>query len=462
VNALQVRARGCGRSYAQAQHIINSTIQTTKMSKGQATEHVYETHGATCSPEEVKEFIKEMYVLNIERRKKNKYATPTNIQGQMGIAKTAIVELATKELSAELSYEVGFKSIPLGQTEEAGDITGMPTRAVTMIKSTQEGYGNIVTVKRALVITDAVQSYIHAGWQVDESVPAITINLPPSWIPIKGVDPDHGILLMDDFTRAPRNILQAIMQVLQEYKLNSSWSIMEGWDIVLTSNPSGGDYNVEELDPAQVTRMRHIGMKFEAKDWAKWAEEEGLDSRGINFVLAHPEIVGADNRTCPRTLESLFVMTKDIRDLKASLPKVILYAKSCIGPDAVSMFATYISKEMVDMPSSEDILNDDFEKTKRSISKFVGTNGTAVQQDVMFIICLRLENYIKSNISTSKIEFTKEMQDNLEKFLLIENFPADVRYALIQDIMHWEGNTYKIFKNFLGKRKNLARFTINV
>ena len=56
------------------------------------------------------------------------------------------------------------------------------------------------------------------------------------------------------------------------------------WQIVLTANPEGGEYTVTEMDDAMITRMMHCTMVFNAKTWAEWAQSDGLDARGIDFV----------------------------------------------------------------------------------------------------------------------------------------------------------------------------------
>lgn len=74
------------------------------------------------------------------------------------------------------------------------------------------------------------------------------------------------------------------MQLFQNYEL-VSWVLPPQWLIVCTANPDGGDYSVTTLDEAMLTRMLHVTMEFDAQAWARWAERNDVDSRGINFVL---------------------------------------------------------------------------------------------------------------------------------------------------------------------------------
>ena len=68
------------------------------------------------------------------------------------------------------------------------------------------------------------------------------------------------------------------MDLLQNGGL-ATWKLPKGWSIMLTANPGGGDYQVTELDGAQMTRMTHISMEFEEKAWARWALSNNIDER---------------------------------------------------------------------------------------------------------------------------------------------------------------------------------------
>ena len=121
-----------------------------------------------------------------------------------------------------------------------------------------------------------------------------TAFAPPAWVPA-AVGP--GILLIDDINRADDRILRGLMQLLSEFRL-SSWALPSSWQIVATANPEGGEYSVTPMDDAIRSRMMHVTLAFDAAAWAAWAGRNGIDERGIDFVLAYPEIVSG-RRTTP-------------------------------------------------------------------------------------------------------------------------------------------------------------------
>ena len=61
------------------------------------------------------------------------------------------------------------------------------------------------------------------------------------------------------------------MQLVQDYK-TIGWEIPAGWTILFTGNPDRQNYLVTTVDDAIITRQRHITMKPDAKEWAKWAQ----------------------------------------------------------------------------------------------------------------------------------------------------------------------------------------------
>ena len=180
--------------------------------------------------------------------------TPICIWGLHGIGKTELVRDLAQARGCAFAY------IAPAQFEEMGDLLGMPK-----------------------IDTDAQGA-------------EVTRFVAPEWVPRT---PGPGILLLDDVNRADDRILRGIMQLFQNYEL-VSWALPSQWLIVCTANPDGGDYSVTALDEAMLTRMLHVTMTFDAQAWARWAERNDVDPRGINFVLAYPELVNG-RRTTPRS-----------------------------------------------------------------------------------------------------------------------------------------------------------------
>ena len=230
--------------------------------------HNYLFYGTKTTASEVSAFLEHALTTNERAEAAGRRKTPVCIWGKHGIGKTQLVEAIAKAKKYKFAY------IAPAQFEEMGDLVGMP-------RITAEGKTEFSA---------------------------------PDWVP---QEEGPGILLIDDVNRADDRILRGIMQLLQNNEL-ISWRLPKGWQIVLTANPDGGDYSVTPMDDAMLTRMMHITMEFDVKEWARWAEKAGVDERGINFVLTYPEVVTGE-RTTPRTLVQFFESISSIKDLEKEI-----------------------------------------------------------------------------------------------------------------------------------------------
>lgn len=340
-----------------------------------STQFNYISYGAKNNADNIQSFLSHLVgqIKNGERR-----ATPLCIWGMHGIGKTQMVE----EFAAKNDCQ--FKYIAPAQFEEMGDLLGMPA--------------------------------IEGG---------VTKFVPPSWVP---QEEGPGILLIDDVNRADDRILRGIMQLLQNYEL-VSWELPKKWLIVLTANPDGGDYSVTTMDDAMITRMLHVTMEFDVKAWARWAEQAGIDSRGISFVLTYPEIVNS-RRTTPRSLVQFFNTIEPIANLKSELTMVRMLAEGCLDKEAAIAFTNFVNMDLAKLIPAPEILSaKDFKLIQNRIKSLVDTNPKRL--DILSVIMTRLTNHLI--FMQAKLDNT--MFDNLKKFILMPIIPNDLRLAMAQDLV---------------------------
>ncbi len=336
----------------------------------------YITYGTACDADELRTFLVHMLDVNDELGTAGRRTTPVCVWGRHGIGKTDIIEELARQRGARLV------TIAPAQFEEMGDLMGMP-------------------------VVDG----------------ATTRMAPPDWVPR---DDGPGILLIDDVNRADDRILRGLMQLLQRGEL-SAWRLPPRWQIVLTANPDGGDYSVTPMDDAMLTRMMHVTLRFDAKRWSAWAEESGIDPRGIAFVLAYPETV-TGLRTTPRTLVQFFERIRAIADLRAELHLVTMLGESCLDKSTVSAFIAFVNHNLDHLITPEEILG------ARSINAVTKRLATLVNQevrrvDILSAVCTRLVNHLAlrpSPLSASEVA-------NLRTLLVSSVLPQDMRLALAQD-----------------------------
>lgn len=342
-------------------------------------QHNYIFYGTKTTASEVRTFSEHLIQSNWRAEEAGRPQTPFCIWGRHGIGKTELVETIAHENNYQFAY------IAPAQFEEMGDLVGMPR--------------------------------IESG---------ATKFVAPDWVPqIEG----PGILLIDDVNRADDRILRGIMQLLQNYEL-VSWKLPPKWQIILTANPDGGDYSVTPMDDAMLTRMMHISMEFDAKEWARWAERNQVDTRGINFVLTYPEVVTGE-RTTPRTLVQFFEAIAPIEDLQANLGLVQLLADSSLDANTVASFISFVNNKLSKLIRPEEILQaSDFEKEVVQPLKDIVEQET-LRVDILATLCTRLTNYLILNNTRPE----KEALNNIKSFIKLDFIPNDIRLSMAQDLV---------------------------
>ncbi len=341
----------------------------------------YIFYGTEAFASEIELFLSHIIKSNEEAERIATKKTPICIWGIHGIGKTELVEAFAKERNYKWSY------IAPAQFEEMGDLLGMP-----QIKEGQ------------------------------------TYFAPPEWVP---QEDGPGILLIDDVNRADDRILRGIMQLLQNHEL-ASWKLPKGWHIVLTANPDGGDYSVTPMDDAMITRMMHITMQFDVKEWAKWAEKNKIDPRGINFVLTYPEMVNSGERSTPRSLVQFFQAIHQIEDLEKELGLVQLLADACLDKETATSFIAFVKDKLGELPSPEDIINThNFEgEIQQPLWEMV--NRATLRVDLLATLSTRLVNYLIVN----DLQPDTQQFQNIKSFILLEFIPNDLRMGMALDLMN--------------------------
>jgi len=157
---------------------------------------------------------------------------PGMLWSDTGLAKSALVK--------QLAKERGAKIVDLRlATQEPGDIIGMPG--------------------------------------VDPET-GFTVWARPSWWDWE--EEQEGVLFLDEINRAPKEVRQAVFQVLTERHLHTH-VLPKNVRIFGACNPPDGDYLTETLDPALNARWCHLKVTPDAEQWIENCSK---------FI--HPDVLG--------------------------------------------------------------------------------------------------------------------------------------------------------------------------
>jgi MoxR-like ATPase len=394
----------------------------SKKNKGSVNEYERSyagCHGEKVNYDELDTFLEDCFMMNRIAEENGGERFGACIWGHPGIGKTAKAKQFIKksvEWNGEKYDGYHVADVPIAQFEEMGDLHGMPDRHVLVCKGTEELW----------VPTDVARQYEKDDWVINHTAGSRTMYAPPDWVP---QHPGPSILLLDDWNRAGLRIIKGIMQLLQNYGL-CSWKLPPGCNLVLTANPDEQDYLVTTIDPAILTRLKSVTLKEDAAEWAVWAQSEGLDERGISFVLQYKEMMLGKEKTNPRTLSEYFRFLKRIPDLsnKENLKRAKMQAYGLLDEETVAAMITFFQRDIEMLVEPEQILMGD-DRAFNQIKDLMTRDEP--RMDCLGVIMERLY----AHIVQPDTKRSDERRDNFQKLLTMEEIPADMLHGLCRRIV---------------------------
>ena len=223
--------------------------------------------------------------------------------------------------------------------------------------------------------------------------------------------------------------IQAVMELIDR-QTYISWSLPKDWHIILTANPDNGDYMVNSIDSAQKTRYITANLKFDVDVWARWAEEAGIDTRCINFLLLHPELVTQE--TNARSITTFFNSISSFDSFEDNLSMIQMIGEGSVGSEFASMFTMFINNRLDKIVTPKELLTDqDESKIINKLKSSIGT-GDSYRADIASILATRLANY--SIVYSKENSVTADIVTRLEKLCTGDYFTNDLKYLVVRTI----------------------------
>ena len=366
---------------------------------------------------EAKEFLKHIIDNNRYLQKTNKPPVAVEVVGDSGIGKTSTIVQLAKEL------DLNFVKLNLAQIEELGDLVGFPIRQFEVTKEESKVW----------IDEHAVDEYTRLGYKFTG------LNrmsyCPPEWISGKS---SGGILLLDDWNRADIRFIQAVMELIDRQQY-ISWELPKDWHIILTSNPDNGDYLVNSIDNAQKTRFISVNLKFDINCWSEWAENAQVDSRCINFLLKHPELVNTNTNS--RSITTFFNSISSLNSFESTLPLIQMIGEGSVGGEFSTLFTMFINNRLDKIISPQAILTHESDDYVVSQLKSAIGKDDKYRADLASIISQRIINYSLFYSKHNKIE--KPLIDRLAMLMNEELFAVDLKYKIVKEIYNGDTANFK-------------------
>ena len=400
---------------------------------------------------ELKGFVNHIITNNRYLQEAGKNSVSVEVVGESGIGKTStIVELAQDN-------NLKFVKLNLAQIEELGDLVGFPVRQFQMYKEKQVPAKKIddisyTAAQRAAASSDlanlktttkkvgmwvdelAVQEYLKNGYKMTGK--NRMSYCAPEWIADAKAG---GILLLDDWNRADTRFIQAVMELIDRQSY-ISWTLPKDWHIILTANPDNGDYMVNSVDSAQKTRYVTANLKFDVNVWAQWAEEAGVDSRCINFLLLNPELVTKE--TNARSITTFFNAISSFDNFEDNLSMIQMIGEGSVGDAFASMFTTFINNKLDKLVTPKDLLTHDNQQyILGELRSCIGKDDN-YRADIASTLATRLANY--AVVYSKENTVSQKNTDRLKTLCTEDYFTNDLKYLIVRSI--FSGNKQKFNK----------------
>ena len=365
---------------------------------------------------ELKDFLGHIINNNKFLQEQGKSPVSVEVIGESGIGKTsAIIQLAKEQ-------NLSFVKLNLAQIEEIGDLVGFPIRQFEVE----------INNEKTWVDEHAFDEYMKLGYS------STGLNrmsyCPPEWISGKE---EGGILLLDDWNRADVRFIQAVMELIDRQQY-ISWTLPKNWHIILTANPDNGDYLVNSIDNAQKTRFISVNLKFDIDCWGKWAEENDIDGRCINFLLMHPELVTTDVNS--RSVSMFFNSISSVKSFDDSLRLIQMIGEGSVGPEFSSLFTMFINNKLDKMISPENIFKQDEKYVMTTLKGLVGKDSK-YRADIASTLSTRIVNYLDLYSKNNPVE--KDTINRISKLVTEEIFTTDICYNMVKSIYNNNMNKFK-------------------
>lgn len=386
-----------------------------------------------------KPLLKYIIKNNQKLQEAGKDPVAVNIISEAGVGKSSLVQQVAEELDSN------YVKLALAQITETGDISGYP---ICLHYCCKDDGSDCQWISPELI-----DSYIKAGYHITPET-KMSYAL-PEWY--KGLDLNKPtILLLDDASRALPNILQACYELIYKQEF-WSFKLPPGTTVILTTNPDNGDYNVNSVDEAGVSRMVNFNLKFDVDSWAEYAEIAGIDGRAINFMLSYSSELMNDHGTHKHIMNarSYTMFSNIISGINnwsdsSSLATILQIASGCFDdPDDIvgSLFTTFIANKLDKLISPDDMLFGDWDVIEDKIKDCVWDNDQ-YKTSIASVLQTRLLNksidYFSKNgakndvvvdrilkiIDAKQMLFSEDFLFNIIK-TLYSRFPSKMNKALL-------------------------------
>ncbi len=350
------------------------------------------------------------YTVENNRKLASKRKSPVsiNVIGESGIGKTDAIRQVCSNLGTQ------FIEVDLSGYEDVGDLLGLP---IEKFEVCAPGSTICEWIPATLIPYYQSKGYSFTGKnRMEYSIPKSMMI--ESDLPI--------VFYADDYTRATSSLLQAMMTLMKDGKINN-WELPKGSTVITSSNPDNGDYHVQSVDQAHSTRSLNVEVDFDFNTWLNNYGLKNVDERGVSFLINYKEEL---ERTSFKDVNirlwtMFFDQISGIKDWEANLPLILNIMSKEQFKGYVQLFVQFISSKMDKIPSLKDLFSKEWNEVEKEL--------TIICENRLDIVTIIKEKLLSFGTILKKEDVNfKEKCDRLHQFTsLTKIFPDDLLWNIV-------------------------------
>ncbi|HFL3156388.1 TPA: ATP-binding protein [Clostridioides difficile] len=334
------------------------------------------------------------------------------IVGESGIGKTALANKLAKENDWSLI-------VIDGNLLKEGEIGGLPT-IESYVGVNSNGYK---TEKKTTVY--AVHNKLR---EIDEEISRSKTVL----------------LFIDEINRCEHTVQQELMNLILNREING-YKLHDDVKILAAMNPSSKygsdfDYQVVDMDAAQENRFVWLNMESDHTQWIKWAIDEGIERKVIEFISTFPEYLHKINeddvRATPRSYERVSKIYKVYKEKNNSIPRAVFLnvVKGNVGKVIAEEFISFIESNSEPLISYEDVF------LGESIDESIVERVKSESHTRLYLSAMNILKDLELNIKNDKYESNHYINRFIE---FLKMYPVDLMIGIMKDIRNSYIEVYK-------------------
>ena len=187
--------------------------------------------------------------------------------------------------------------------------------------------------------------------------------VPMDTFPIKGDTVPEGyngwLILLDEINSAPLSVQAAAYKLVLDRQVGQ-FDLHEQVYMIAAGNLSTDNAIVNRLSTAMQSRLVHLHIELDPKDWMHWANTNGLDYRVISYIGFKPDILHKFDPNhndftfpCSRTWEFVSKIIKPWKEIPYDKGPVL---DGAVGEGAAREFIGYC-EIFQSLPTISEIIN---------------------------------------------------------------------------------------------------------